>query len=190
MQNSVQVWFPKQGVTVSLEGTPEDLSQEVTYTGTIPYGVRMFDPVVLQLNEFTTQWMGVQTSPEDHSLGKLVAKVSLVRDRREVATFQGDVEKALLAFVGTKFPPADYASKVTRETHPLRDVVVTLRGPTRSLVFAGSKNRIQQPYLSKVMPDVRTKKDYLHPYVNCIKVRSLTDGGVGGALYEIRANIV
>lgn len=176
------VWFPKQGVILSLTETEAGILR-YSYRGTLPR-VQKHDPMVVHLDEHTTRWMYA----EDTSDGKLVSKVSLVRDRREVEAFQAEVEASLVSFADAEFPSNEYQREVSREASPGRNVTVTVRGP-RKVFHYGAGGKLTPKRAAKVLGSLRVTRDVSHPYVTSIKVTPLTEDDGSLCVYEIRASI-
>lgn len=182
-----KVWFPKQGVIVDMQESPSGITR-YSYTGMVPPRVERLDPVVVHLDEFTTRWMGVDSTANDHLTGRMIARVSLIRDRREVESFQAEVAAVLLSFADAEFPSSDYLREVEQELPPGRDVIVTLEGPPKT--FSGASGKLTPKQASKILGGLRATKDYKHPYVNAIKIKTLTDEGKGACQYVIQASII
>jgi hypothetical protein len=177
------IWFPKQSVILPLDETEAGILR-YTYQGILPK-VQKYDPMVVHLDEHTTRWMYAEGVPEGATV---IAKVSLIRDRREVESFQAEVEASLVGFADAEFPLDQYQREVSREASPGRNVTVTVRGP-RKVFHYGAGGKLTPKRAAKVLGTLRIVRDVSHPYVTSIKVVPLTDGDEGPCVYEIRASI-
>lgn len=177
------VWFPKQSVILPLDETEAGILR-YTYQGILPK-VQKYDPMVVHLDEHTTRWMYAEGVPEGATV---IAKVSLIRDRREVESFQAEVEASLVGFADAEFPLDQYQREVSREASPGRNVTVTVRGP-RKVFHYGAGGKLTPKRAAKVLGTLRVVRDVAHPYVSSVKVVPLTEGDEGPCVYEIRASI-